>query len=62
MTTEIYDNLEMEDFPMAVKYTGQLYETIEFMANCKSDFKPYGYAHIEIIQKNKRLKIFSGNK
>mgnify|MGYP001573557188 CR=1 FL=1 len=62
MTTEDYNQLQSEDFPMTVKYTGKLYENIQFTAEHKSDFSPYGYHHIEIIQKNKRLKIFSKNK
>ncbi len=58
MTTETYNTLQSEDFPMVVKCTNSLYENIEFIAEHKGDFSPYGYAYIQIVQKNPRLKIF----
>lgn len=58
MTTETYNSLQSEDFPMIVKCTNSLYENINFIAESKGDFSPYGYAYIQIVNKNNRLKIF----
>lgn len=58
MTNETYNALQPEDFPMVVKYTGLFYKNMEFIAEHKGDFSPYGYHHIEIVKKNNRLKIF----